>query len=302
MLGAPNQPIFINGVMGSVVENDEMEPAEHPGEGATREETAIWRYMDLPRFVSILATGRLWFPKTAMLRDDPYEGFGVAERLTVPPGDDAPKWVTHQAPDGSKTNISMAEMIVNWSERSAAIIENARNHLYVNSWCLDTSESMAMWQIYGSAGFGVALRSSVEQYTRAARFDVDSSHYVFGKVTYHSDIEAAADIRWRFRGSVPLPGPGLRKVVLPLGLHKRSCYGYENEWRAVLYQDPRPDITGVHEEFDLNELISAVYVGPHAEGFIVDVVSSVMDKFQLRKPLIRSPLLNSPRKQIAAAE
>jgi len=192
-------------------------------------------------------------------------------------------------------------MIVKWSEISAAIIENARSHLYVNSWCLDGSESMAMWQIYGSAGFGVALRSSVERYMRAARFEVDSSHCIFGKVAYHSVIEAAPDIQRQFRASVPLPGPSLREVVLPLGLHKRSCYGYENEWRAVLYQDARPDIVGVHEKFALDELITAVYVGPRAEGFVVDAVSSVMEKFQLQKPLNRSLLLSSPRK-IPAAE
>ena len=39
--------------------------------------TAIWRYTDLPRFVSLLSTGRLWFAKAATLRDDPWEGFGV---------------------------------------------------------------------------------------------------------------------------------------------------------------------------------------------------------------------------------
>jgi hypothetical protein len=71
------------------------------------ENEAIWRYMDLPRFVSILSTGGLWFPKAATLRDDPWEGFGKAESFKVPLADDSPKGVVHGAADGKRTNISV---------------------------------------------------------------------------------------------------------------------------------------------------------------------------------------------------
>lgn len=192
-------------------------------------------------------------------------------------GDDSPKLAVREAPDGERTNISGPQMMAEISQMSARIVENAQDHLYVNSWCLDVSESMAMWQIYGSLGFGVALKSSVEQYQRAQRFEVDSSQYTFGAVTYHQNLESAPEI-WRdFRGSVLAPGIGLWSEVLKLGLHKRSCYWYEHEWRAVMYQDHRPEILGVHEVFDLDQLISEVYVGPRAEDFVVEVVSSVMD-------------------------
>ena len=43
--------------------------------------TTIWRYMDLPRFVSMLSTGRMWFAKAATLCDGPWEGFGKTERF-----------------------------------------------------------------------------------------------------------------------------------------------------------------------------------------------------------------------------
>jgi hypothetical protein len=161
---------------------------------------------------------------------------------------------------------------------------------------------MAMWEIYGSRGCGVALKSSVEQYQRAARFEVDPSHYIFGKVTYHANLELAPDIQRDFRESIPMPGPGLWGRVLELGLNKRSCYWYEHEWRAAMYQDRRPEIAGLHEVFDLEQLISAVYVGPRAPDFVVEAVSSIMDKFLLRKPLERSVLLSSPRKETALAD
>jgi hypothetical protein len=249
--------------------------------------------MDLPRFVSILSTGKLWFPKAATLRDDPYEGYGKAKVFEVPSPDEGRKWITHR--EGAKESmISGAEMGTNISKMSAQIVEDASEHLYVNSWCLGESESMAMWQIYGSLGFGVAVKSSESQYQRAARFAVDESYYDVGPVAYHDDLKSAAAICRDFsKGSIPLIGSSsLRREVLKLGFHKRSCYGYETEWRAVIYQELRPEIPGVQEAFDLDQLISAVYAGPRAEAFVCDAVFSVMEKFGLTKPLKKSDLLS----------
>jgi hypothetical protein len=269
-------------------------------ENGTRGTTAIWRYMDLPRFVSMISTSTLWFSKAATLCDDPWEGFGKAECLKALVADGSPGLVMHEAPDGTRTNISVPQMLAGLSQRSASIFENAQDHIYVNSWCLDASESMAMWQIYGSLGSGVAVRSSVEQYQRAAKFGVDSSHYIFGEVTYHESIESEPAVHRDLRETIPAPGFRLRSEVLKLGLHKRSCYWYEHEWRAVIYQDSRPEIAGIRETFDLEQLISAVYVGPRAQEFVAEVVYSIMEKFLIRKPLERSVLLSSPRNERAS--
>ncbi len=267
---------------------------QNQAEDLTRGDVTIWRYMDLARFVSILATRRLWFAKAATLRDDSYEGFAKAARLTVPPGYDVPKWIARKMPDGNTSQISPRQMMADFSDNAAEVCENAREYLYVNSWCLGESESMAMWQIYGSLGSGVALKSSINRYQRAAKFEVNSSQYAFGNVKYHDDLDSSPDIQRDFRSHIPV-GSGLWSEVLQLGLHKRSCYEFENEWRAVLYQDLRTDIEGIPVIFDLDQLISGVYVGPRAELFMGDVVSSIMDKFLLRKPLERLVLLKSPR-------
>ena len=269
-----------------------MEPATPPPQDAISDDTAIWRYMDLPKFVSMLATGGLWFTKAAKLLDDPYEGFCKSEHREFPP--DEVRSRDHDPTDVKEPlEISVERMVAELSYISAEVCRNARDHLYVNSWCL-ASESMAMWQIYGSLAHGVAVKSSVGQYQRAARFEVPSSQYLLGRVEYHSDLESSADIRRDFsRGSIPM-GSGLWNHVLTLGFHKRSCYGYENEWRAALYQDSRPEVPGVHIAFDLEQLISGVYVAPRAEEFFFDAVSSIMDKFLLLKPLKRSALLIPP--------
>lgn len=121
-----------------------MESETRSAEDVGRADTAIWRYMDLPRFIAILSTSSLWFAKAATLRDDPYEGFGKAKSLKVPSPNDFPKWISHKDRDGTETKISGPEMMANMSQMSAKIVENARDHLYVNSWCWGASESMAM--------------------------------------------------------------------------------------------------------------------------------------------------------------
>jgi hypothetical protein len=61
----------------------------------------------------------------------------------------------------------------------------------------------------------------------------------------------------------------------------------------------RPECYGCNINFDLGELISAVYVGPRADRFFFDVVGSVIDKFELAKPLKPSALLEPASKKLA---
>ena len=116
-------------------------------------------------------------------------------------------------------------------------MENAAEHLYINSWFAGTTESMALWEIYGSQGRGVALQSTTERYRKSAQFELPPEQYLFGRVTYHDDVEIAPELLQDFTQTISLPGSGLWPKVLDLALHKRSCYRHENEWRAVIYQD-----------------------------------------------------------------
>jgi hypothetical protein len=89
----------------------------------------------------------------------------------------------------------------------------------------------------------------------------------------------------------------LWKKILEVAFHKRACYEYEKEWRAAVHQHLQPEVFGIDAEFDLDKLVTAVYVGPRSEPFFLDVVSSIMNKFGLRKPLERSDLLTAPTRR-----
>jgi hypothetical protein len=262
------------------------------------DETPIWRYMDLPKFVAMLVSRTQWFTKAARLEDG-YEGFCQVLLREMPRHDPFSKCLTRTTAEGETALISVTQMVVEMSKLSAEYFENAGEHLYVNSWCL-ADESMAMWQIYGSAGCGIALRSSVGQYRRSATFNVREEQFAFGKVNYDVDPRSNPALRFDFgEGSVPAPGLGVWEKLLRVAFYKRKCYEYEREWRAALYQDACPERSGCNIEFDLNELISAVYAGPRADNFFFDVVGSVMEKFELAKPLERSRLLQPPERTTA---
>lgn len=259
------------------------------------DETPIWRYMDLPKFVAMLASKTQWFAKAALFEDG-YEGFCQVSPREMPLNNPLAKCITRTNAEGETALISLTQMLADVSKLSAAYFENAREHLYVNSWCL-ADESMAMWQIYGAAGCGIALRSSIGQYRRAAKFNVREEQYTFDMVKYDIDPGLNPALKFDFgEGPVPAPGLGVWERLLRIAFHKRKCYEYEREWRAALYQDARPGCSGCNIEFDLNELISAVYLGPRADDFLLAVVDSVMQKFELTRPLERSGLLQPPER------
>jgi hypothetical protein len=189
--------------------------------------------------------------------------------------------------------------MVDMAGRSADYFDNAREHLYVNSWCL-ADESMAMWEIYGAGGRGIAVKSTVGKYRRATKFTVREEQCAFGKVEYDLDITSNQELNLDLRqGPIPAPGPGVWEKLLRVAFHKRTCFEYEREWRAALYQDWRPDCVGCNIDFNLRELFETVYIGPRADSFLQDVTASVMDKFGLEIPLERSSLLQAPSRVTA---
>jgi hypothetical protein len=257
----------------------------------------IWRYLDFPRFISMLSTSYLWFAKAATFSDDPWEGFGRAKTLPLEE-DVLPKVVCRQTPDGNRTDLSVPQMLALCSQAAAGYVENAAEHLYINSWFAGTTESMALWEIYGSQGRGVALQSTTERYRKSAQFELPPEQYLFGRVTYHEDVEIAPELLKDFTQTISLPGFGLWPKVLDLAFHKRSSYSHENEWRAVIYQDSRPDIRAIVEPFDLTQLIERILVGSRAEEFFVKAVVAITEKFSPQLSVRQSSLLHRPTKAL----
>ena len=257
------------------------EPVDQP------DETPIWRYMDLAKFVSLAFSGQLWFPKLAELwLADPWEGFGRAKGL-IPPSRTLRK--------NGAVELQLGQLIyAEVSGFAAKTIRMAYEHVYANSWCVG-GESLGMWERYGAGARGVAIESTVGRFKQALKRQVRPEQYAFGAVRYHTSLSTAREVRHDFtRGPVPASS-SLWKMALKIGFNKRSFYEDEKEWRAAVFQEQqRPGVRGLLLPTTLDTLIQTVRIGPRADQPTVHAVKEVMRCAALTMPLEESSILKGP--------
>ena len=114
----------------------------------------IWRYLDLPRFLSWLQTQRPYFARLRDLSSDPFEG-------TLP----------KQTQD-----IMIQSGGLYWVEEITA---RARELIRTNCWTGNQKESAAMWRLYGATSGSVAIQTTYERLVYAL-----PSYCIVGCVTY----------------------------------------------------------------------------------------------------------------------
>lgn len=99
----------------------------------------LWRYMDLPRLLSVLDNGALFFPSVATFAEnDPYEGEPALAKIRA-------------------ARARGADEI-----RRLQLQCDVFKHLnFFNCWHMNDGESDAMWKIYVRGSEGVAIQSTV---------------------------------------------------------------------------------------------------------------------------------------------
>ena len=101
--------------------------------------TKIWRYMDFTKFVSLISTNKLIFPRADMF-DDPYEG--VFPLKTI---------------EAVRVNNS-----VDIANKLIVGTEMFQKSVFVSCWHMSDFESAAMWDLYLSGTEGVAIQTDVD--------------------------------------------------------------------------------------------------------------------------------------------
>jgi hypothetical protein len=245
----------------------------HPVFETPPDETPIWRYMDLPKFVSVLSTSSLFFVRADRL-DDPFEG-----SLPRATREDFAEWLRQQRfDDGAAT----PDQVLGTFMRH---LQQMRRYTLINSWIQGANESDGMWRLYGGSQ-GVAIRTTIGALKDALRCDVG---VYIGRVKY-VDYDTA---------------------VIPLGntfwpyTHKRLGFRHEEEVRAVAVVTP-PAIDGVFDystdicevgqsvQVELQSLIEAVAVPPFAPGWFRDAVQDLVNRYGLDIQVRQSDLGRLP--------
>lgn len=110
---------------------------EHPHCDTPPENTVVWRYMGLSRFISLLETRNIWLSRADLL-DDPREACLTEPKRT--------QIREHQGKD---------------AERFIRSFEHERHATFLNCWHESNYESMAMWDLYGKEPASVAIKSTI---------------------------------------------------------------------------------------------------------------------------------------------
>jgi hypothetical protein len=162
------------------------------------ENSIIWRYMDLPRYISLLSQG-LFLCRPDMLGDN-WEG----------------SWGLGDVNEFRRRNqkLSNDEITREW-ERVYETKKQLLQGVGISSWHKNENESAALWKQYVPLGLGVAIQSSVEQVIDAIQ---DKSRTIECRSIKYIDYEIG----------------NLGNDPIELLSHKRLEFKQENEIRFFL--------------------------------------------------------------------
>ena len=244
----------------------------------------LWRYMDLAKYLHMLSSESLWFPRVDQL-GDPFEGSSTQKSKEYS------KQLYETKYEASHPNIASFLLKM---ETDLTIYK--KYHSYVSSWHLSEYESAAMWPLY-SKEFGIAILSSSSQLEKNldfSRFPPYGISPAIQKVKYLNYDEE----------SIP---PSHPFAVL---LHKRKSFEHEREVRILLVHGLEDDVPldnfpSILELSDrtpkgflipakLKELISEVRVDPAAPQWFVDSVKAITLKLDYEFAVFQSDLNRDP--------
>ena len=239
---------------------------EHPDFKTPPQEALLWRYLDFTKFIALLDASALFFVRADKL-GDPFEGTLspvnlVLERILYP-----------DKPGGSY-------------EAFMAGLQILRRYVAVNCWHRSDYESAAMWSLYAHEPGGIAVKTNLN--SLVASF-TDSADIYIGEVNY-------VDYNNTF-----IPDATIYSAYL----HKRKSFEHEREVRAVIMELPAdsgtihpglPDVweVGRNCSVDIATLVHAIVVSPFAPKWFMELVQSVVAKYNLHVPVVRSSLADPP--------
>ena len=216
----------------------------------------LWRYMDFAKFMAILDSQTLHFASADKL-GDPFEGAVPGRNL------DRTRVVYPNLPPAlwQQANEHAAK------ERLESKAE--RRYYCVSCWHESEHESDAMWKLYSTQGFGVAIQTTFGNL--CASMDAHDRDVIFvGRVNY---IDYATTFMNEGNGFSPF-------------LHKRIAFAHEREVRAVIWArssgpgfEHRVSNGGIAVVVDTHVLVQSVVVSPLAPAWFRDLVDHMLERY-----------------------
>lgn len=253
-----------------------------------KNDTKIWRFMSLSKFLDLLARQSLFLAKLTQLRkDDPFEGSLGANRLSylrrvmedevfarrelgIPEGQPFPEGL-REAYDPSRTA---------WlNDMSAA-------RIYVNCWHISEVESAHLWSIYTNQGEGVAIQTTVGKLAQSIGKNNTETRLAPVRYVDHTNFEMGPSFEdAAFYKRLSFAAEKELRVAHFLPLDK--CLAERGEKRVF---DPP---TCVYLPIDCQTMIERVYISPSLGHWFAETVEAVLIRMGLSLPVTRSSLADS---------
>jgi hypothetical protein len=176
---------------------------EHADFHAPREaDVAIWRYVDLPRYLSLLTTRSLYLSRVDLLGDD------IEGTISAP------------TVQGDYVDPRRPTSLAGLQDALRRLRETQRKNVAVSCWHIADYESAGMWIQYAESGKGVAIKST---YARLIKSLESWPRDFFAGCVSYADYD-----RDVITGT----------TMLAPFVHKPKEYQHEQELRIVVSQLP----------------------------------------------------------------
>jgi hypothetical protein len=241
--------------------------------------TTLWRYTDVPKFISLLARKALFFCRLDHF-DDPFEG-SMPRALAVVRED-------RQKRSAMALMYDQTPLVLTW-----------RRNTIINCWHIGEAESAAMWSLYARDNQGLAIRSTFKRMTESLpRFsgaDEEEPEYSITPAILHVGAGLV--------DYIDFADEHIDLNIRRLPFYKRRSFEHERELRLVCTAHPyMGDPTeescfpqnGDYVPLDIKLLIKDVFVAPQAPGWFAEVVQSVINRFGFSFQLRHSSLDQDP--------
>lgn len=220
----------------------------------------LWRYLDTAKFLDY-ATGQKLYLCRADKFGDQFEGsFTQSIRHAI-----------EKSYSDNKIDSTYEDFK-----------ESLRKSVYVNCWHKSPNDSMAMWKLYGSSNFAVAVTTTVQKLEKVLNDAHIDGYVALKKVEYVK--------HWR--------DPSLKiKPYSNVFAYKVTAYDYEKEVRIIVDRFAEGhvnDESGLLICAPAKDLVRSIVVSPEAPDWYRKMIEKVANDYGISAPVRRSKLATAP--------
>jgi hypothetical protein len=224
----------------------------------------LWRYMDFPKFISLLNKKALFFTRADKF-EDPLEGLFPKN-------------------SSSDNNHKMIKLFY----------ELNRKWVCISCWHLNEFESAAMWSLYSNKDQGIAIQTTFNRF-KSSFLDINQLRPQIGKVEY-VDIEKGKmsvqeGLERDVLDSFTIKRPSfaheqeVRAIITAAPIEE-----LHEDGTPVIDQTLEPFAFGAEMYVDLERLIENIYLSPYAPLWHQEIMLSILEKYNLKIPVLKSKI------------